>query len=192
MNPTRSVPERWLPVPGYEGYYEVSDQGNVRSIPRVVNTKTGPRRLPGRMLRQVPCRSGHIRLCLNKDGVPASVEVHRLVAAAFIGPRPDGMFVCHWNDDPSDNRVENLRYATPAQNVSDAVRNKKHKNSKKTHCSRGHELVGGNLRPSDLKKGKRSCLACNRAHSRVSDHPELRPHIQEISDSYYATIERTI
>lgn len=107
--------ERWLPVPGYEGYYEVSDRGSVRSVDRVTTH--------GRRRKSQPIRGnyakGYLLVQLNKDGEVRMAGVHTLVAAAFIGPRPDGLHVCH-NDGQRDNNVlSNLRYGTPESNQAD-------------------------------------------------------------------------
>lgn len=110
----------WKPVVGYEGSYEVSDSGDVRSLDREIVTSTGlVKHLRGRQLK--PGLS---------DGYPSvslgsvSVRVHRLVAAAFIGPRPPGQGVCHQNDIKTDNRCSNLRYGSQSENSQDVYANK--------------------------------------------------------------------
>lgn len=111
--------EQWKDIPGYEGRYQVSDLGRVRSLDhyvRLVTRQAGEtRRLaPGKILR--PGRSGpfgHVTVALGKGN---SRPVHSLVALAFIGPRPDGHDVAHLNGDGGDNRLENLAYATRSDN----------------------------------------------------------------------------
>lgn len=100
--------ERWLPVVGYPDY-EVSDRGRVRS-----NTwrKKGA-------LMKLHWRNGYQYVSFGKQ----KVNVHILVARAFIGPRPEGMMVLHWDDDHNNNRVSNLRYGTAQENAEDAKRN---------------------------------------------------------------------
>jgi hypothetical protein len=94
------------------------------------------------------------------DGGQTTITVHRLVAAAFLGPRPDGMMICHWNGDPADNRVENLRYATRVDNALDSLRHGTHFPGSLTMCVKGkHPLDGPNLYISP-KSGKRMCRAC--------------------------------
>lgn len=61
----------------------------------------------------------------DEDGVPFAQAAHRLVAATFIGPVPEGMWVCHINGDKTDNRVENLRIGTASSNTQDMLRHKK-------------------------------------------------------------------
>lgn len=109
--------ERWLPVPGMEGAYEVSDMGRVRSLDRlVVNGPRGATRpLRGRVLR-IHLAKGYPSVSL---GASRKACVHTLVLLAFVGPRPDGMECCHWNGDPTDNRLQNLRWDTSSNNKKD-------------------------------------------------------------------------
>lgn len=114
-----SSAERWLPVVGYEGCYEVSDLGRVRSIPRA---RSGGGWLRGRILKQQPGHKGYysVRLCSN--GVARTYEVHLLVAAAFLGPRPDHHVVCHGPAGRRDNSLVNLSYGTYVENAADMYR----------------------------------------------------------------------
>src|SRR5947207_9146057 len=86
--------ERWLPIVGYEGFYEVSDLGWVRSLDRLVGGPQGPasRIFPGRILKQYtqkPPRD-YPSVNLSRESVPTVCPVHRLVLEAFAGPCPDG------------------------------------------------------------------------------------------------------
>lgn len=117
----RREPETWRPVVGYEGLYEVSDLGHVRSVPRtVVDSRGVPRRFRGAELRNVHRGlPGYVSISLYRDGKRRCAWLHILVAEAFLGPRPPGMEVAHGNGNPSTNRLSNLRYATPAENQAD-------------------------------------------------------------------------
>ena len=161
--------ERWLPVPGYEGKYEVSDQGRVRALDRV---DTRGRRRAGKVLAIRRAQSGHGTVCLH-DGGRWQVLVHHLVLLAFVGPRPDGMEGCHWNDDPADNRVENLRWDTRSGNIQDSVRNGTHHMARRTHCPQGHPYDSENtyVHPS----GSRMCRECRRQYR--EDHREQRREV---------------
>lgn len=90
--------------------------------------------------------------------------VHILVAEAFIGPRPKNADVCHYDDDKSNNAVENLRYGTRSENVHDSVRNGTHPGARKTHCLRGHEFTQQNTSIASRGDGTtyRRCKACMR------------------------------
>lgn len=115
--------ERWAPVVGYEGLYSVSDLGNVRGEARVV-----PHIKSGKTLRQRPVRARvnkatkYPAVNLSREGSRRTFTVHSLVAAAFLGARPDGMEVAHDDGDHANPALSNLRYDTPAGNKADMVR----------------------------------------------------------------------
>ena len=117
--------ERWLPVARYEGHYEVSNRGRVRSLHRIVkhSRDKGERRLRGRMMALTLSRTtGYRQVLLSKDGKTKCFFVHRLVAAAFIGPCPEGKEVLHGIAGALDNSVENLSYGTHSENLQDKKR----------------------------------------------------------------------
>jgi len=113
--------EEWRAVPGYEGLYEVSDRGRVRSLDRTVLAADGPRRYKGK-IRRLQLQSGYpfVRLC--RAGEYLDIAVHRLVAAAFIGPRPDGLHVNHRDGVKTNNAPANLEYVTREYNSFHAWR----------------------------------------------------------------------
>lgn len=114
--------EEWRPVVGYEGFYSVSSLGQLRSETREFVRKNGaPFTLRGRTLRQTHDKRGYSKVELWRDGVQKTVKVHIAVAAAFIGPRPRGMDVCHNDGTPSNCRSGNLRYDTKKGNMADMV-----------------------------------------------------------------------
>jgi hypothetical protein len=102
--------EIWKAIPGYEGQYEVSDQGRVKSYRRDHE---------GRFLRPGRMPGGHLSVALGRGN---SQCVHKLVLLAFVGPAPDKHECCHNNGNPADNRLENLRWGTRRENILDAVR----------------------------------------------------------------------
>lgn len=109
----------WADVVGYEGLYEVSTSGEVRSLDRL-DSRGHQRR--GKLLRAFPNWKGYLRLHLHKDGVRKEHRIHRLVLEAFVGPCPIGNEACHNNSNPADNRLENLRWDTGSANTMDSVR----------------------------------------------------------------------
>ncbi len=171
--------EQWRPVAGYEGLYEVSDQGRVRSLDRLA-TDTGKggssrtRLFHGRIRRQViNAQTGYPCVVLCAGGQDRTVTVHTLVLEAFVGPRPDGMYACHNNGIKTDLRLLNLRWDTPSENSFDAVRHGNNVNAAKTHCKRGHEFTPENTAPNNGGRG-RKCRTCKRITNRGSVNRKLQ------------------
>lgn len=121
-------PERWLPVPGYEGLYEVSDHGRVRVLDRVVykhNRVGGPLVrffYKSKLLKGSRQQRGHLTVCLQEDHAKTQCYVHRLVLEAFVGCAPEDAECRHLNGNPADNRLSNLVWGTRAENYSDRDR----------------------------------------------------------------------
>lgn len=113
--------ERWRPVHGYSGLYEVSDQGRVRRLPR---RGLDDRLLRGKMLSvKGTGPGGRPRVCLYKNGRRTWYLVYRLVLEAFVGPCPRGMESRHYrNPSVTDCRLSNLRWGTHRENVSDMIK----------------------------------------------------------------------
>jgi hypothetical protein len=117
--------ELWRSIPDYPGY-EVSDRGRIRSY-----YKNGGGGLgwhiadePQRILAASPDSRGYrIVVLKHKSGERHCLKAATIIARVFIGPRPDGLSVCHYDDDPSNDHIENLRYDTPHGNTQDALRN---------------------------------------------------------------------
>lgn len=159
--------ERWASVPGYEGAYQVSDLGRVRSIDRL---DARGRRVRGRVLRPAPRggRSPYLAVALS-DGAARSFAVHTLVALAFIGPRPSGQEVRHLNGDHADSRLRNLAYGTSAENKRDTLRHGTHANASKTECVNGHAYTAANT--YTYPDGRRECRTCRAVRSRAQHVP---------------------
>lgn len=127
----QSLPgELWKPVVGYEGLYEVSNMGRVRRLDTIIGGPHGRRVWRGRVLRPHFARDGRACVSLGRGGKQTTRRVHVLVAAAFLGPRPEGADVCHYDGDASNNIVGNLRYDTRANNTRDALRHGTHNTQK--------------------------------------------------------------
>ncbi len=134
--------ERWKPIPGYNGAYWVSDHGRVRS-----HLAPPPRRgdvwlimdEPQKILSTRGRMGRYPSVNLGSGKQRETRPVHRLVIEVFIGPCPNGMIVCHADDDPTNNHLSNLRYATYADNAADASLNRPgpaYQQGKKSHTSK--------------------------------------------------------
>lgn len=147
--------EQWKPVVGYEGYYEVSSEGRIRSI------ATGRNRLTGRMLKTSSDADGYQVLNLSRDGKQRQHKLHRIVATAFHGQ--SDLFALHGDGNPGNNRASNLRWGTPLENIYDRRRHgtARNQNTGKVRCKRGHELTEDNVYIYEYRSGKqRHCKAC--------------------------------
>lgn len=118
--------EIWRPVVGYEGFYEVSDCGNVRSVDRWVKGKSGSQHLiKSKTLKQTRLKNGYLQVGLCKNEKQSMIYVHRLVAQAFI-PNPDNLPVCnHKDENPLNNKSINLEWCTQKYNINYGTRTKR-------------------------------------------------------------------
>jgi hypothetical protein len=115
--------EVWKSVVGWDGLYEVSNMGRVRSLPRVVDGGGFLYQRSGRILRERVDLSGRPRVSLCRDAKAKDFFIHALVSSAFSGPRPEPAFdACHSDGDPRNNRLDNLRWDTKKANQNDRFR----------------------------------------------------------------------
>lgn len=139
--------EQWRPVVGFEGYYEVSDQGRVKSLARLCPCRPGRRwrKVHERILKPIPVKTrldGVQRLIVMLQAADRDLvkwcRIHCLVLEAFVGPRPTPQHESrHLNCNPSDNRLVNLRWGTKAENHADTLR--------MDHILRGERHPGAKL-----------------------------------------------
>ena len=184
-NKSKGTAESWLDVPGWQGFYQVSDHGRVRGVHRVVIRTDGQRRTERtKIMAGAVNRSGYSYVRLTRNANSVSRLVHTLVAQAFLGPCPSGLEVCHNDGDPSNNTVENLRYDTHSANMRDMVMQGRNSISK-THCPRNHLLESPNLVRCVVAKGWRDCLSCSRARGYIHINGG---DLQQVSDDYYAEV----
>lgn len=111
--------EEWRPVVGYEGLYEVSSLGRVRGLRRLCKRRDGLAHIqPEVMLKQSVSgpRRNYLKVGLLKNGEQKTCRVSVLVAAAFLGPRPDGTVVAHGPAGSLDNSLRNISYKSPSEN----------------------------------------------------------------------------
>jgi len=119
--------EIWKAVYGYEGRYEVSTFGRVRSLNRKIMMDNGKfKTIQGRILK--PRLEGYeiskryLFVSLYKDGKEKQRKIHHLVLEAYVGHRPRNMEGCHKNGNSLDNKVSNLKWATRKENARDKIR----------------------------------------------------------------------
>lgn len=114
-----SVNEEWRPVVEYEGFYEISNYGRVKSLSRISVNKNGIKQLLKEKIRKpTHGKHGYLTLHLNKDNKVRQFYIHRLVAEAFI-PNPDSLpFINHKDENKQNNHVSNLEWCTPVYNVN--------------------------------------------------------------------------
>lgn len=173
--------EIWKDIRGYEGMYQVSSHGRVRSLSRKSTSKRHGKRveisLKGRILKSVLGKKGYTQVTLHKDGSSKTFGIHCLVAAAFIGERPPGFDVCHKNGVRSSNKSSNLRYGTRAENKSDELthgtrlRGEKHLQSKlseKDVVSIRKRLEGGEKQCVLAREFSVTKSTINKIHLRVT------------------------
>lgn len=118
------VAEVWAPIAGYEGFYEVSSHGRVRSVERTIEFVTAGgsvqrRRGPSVIRRPRANASGYLFVSLCRDGKSQITSVAQIVAETFIGPRPPRHDICHNDGNSANNGVLNLRYDTRRGNCRD-------------------------------------------------------------------------
>lgn len=121
--------ESWRPVIGWEGRYEVSSAGRVRSVSRCgVHGREKSRVFPSKLLTPIVTAKGYLVVNFTDNavvGVPrrrVQRKIHHLVLEAFIGPKPPETQGCHNNGIKEDCRLSNLRWDTAAGNCADKIR----------------------------------------------------------------------
>lgn len=124
--------EIWKPIPGYEGYYEISNTGKVRSLTRIIIDKNGRAcNYTGKEISLTIRHDKYVQVGLSKNGIKKKFKVHRLVALVFI-PNPNNLpCVNHKDENPSNNYADNLEWCTIEYNNNYGTHNEKIKQSMK-------------------------------------------------------------
>lgn len=165
--------ELWKPIKGYEGYYEVSNKGRIRSLDRIVITSEG-KKYPykGKLIYLNLKKTGYYNVQLNKDGKGKTYRVNRLVAEAFVyNPDPESYnIVNHIDGVKTNNNAENLEWTNSSGNQQHAVDN-------------GLQKYEGKLLESIL----RNCREANKRKSKKV--AKLDPVTEEILDVYNSIAE---
>lgn len=144
----------WRPIPveGYEQYYSVSDEGQVR------REKPGCGTRVGLILKPRFDSDGYVVVVLWKWNIRKDCKVHQAVLGAFVGAPPFGFTVNHKDGIKKNNLLSNLEYVSIAQNNLHAWRNLPRRPHKKsTHCRRGHLFTEENI---ITEKSGRRCRIC--------------------------------
>lgn len=143
--------EIWKDVEGYEGYYQISSHGRVKSLERQVRTKYGFRTVRERVLKKTLDKDEYIMVKLSKNNKIKTCKVHRLVAEYFI-KNPDNLpQVNHIDGNKQNNSYENLEYTANLKNIN-------HYHSKNGTKKYGVHMSQNKWRARIKKDGKSICL----------------------------------
>jgi hypothetical protein len=167
--------EIWKDVEGFVGYYQVSNLGNVRSLPRTSNTG---KNLTGRTLRLLRTAKGYLRVVLYKNGTRTALSVHQVVATAFIPNPQNKPQVDHINCVKDDNRVENLRWVTQSENQLNPITSKRQSEVLKEKYASGYPFPAKHYSGAEHVK--------SRSIVRLGDPIKIYPTITSVKEDGFA------
>ena len=176
--------EIWKSIKSYEGLYEISSLGRVKSL----NYRgTGKEKV----LKNIEDYKGYLMVGLTKNGKQKKFKIHRLVAEAFI-PNPEGKpCIDHINTIRNDNRVENLRWVTYKENNNNQLTKKKYSENHREQTGENHPMYGKHhseetkKKMSEAKKGK----YCGENNPNSKPVIQIDPNTNEIVNTYSGTNE---
>ena len=129
--------EIWKEIKNYEGFYEVSSLGRVRSLTRYIKQKNNSKKkIAGKILKPIPNKNGYLMVTLSKDCKGKRYFVHRLVADAFILNKNNKKEVNHIDENPKNNKVNNLEWVTHLENSNYGTRGKRISKNLKEWCKK--------------------------------------------------------
>lgn len=155
--------EEWKDIEGYEGLYQVSNLGNVKSLEKT-RIGNGGSIVPvkERILKASKDSKGYLQVKLFKDEKPKTYKVHRLVASAFL-PNPDNLpQVNHKDENPSNNRVDNLEWCSAKYNSNYGTRNERVAKSLTNHPMKSKKVAQIDKHTGQIIKIWESFNECNR------------------------------
>jgi hypothetical protein len=143
--------EIWKDIESYEGYYQISSYGRIKSLERQVKTKHGFRTVKERVLKELPDKDGYIMVKLSKNNSIKTCKVHRLVGEHFLENPNDLPQVNHIDGDKTNNFYKNLEYTANLKNTN-------HYHSKNGTRKYGVHMSNNKWRARIKKDGKSICL----------------------------------
>jgi hypothetical protein len=163
--------EIWRSVVGFEGYYEISNLGNIHSIDRTIITKIGLRKLKSKQLKLYPNEQGYLNTTVRINNIVHNFRVHRLVAEAFILNPENKLTVNHIDCNKQNNIVSNLEWATYSENIKHAYDNNLNNSksqyktvlqySKTGHFISEHISISDAIKSLNIDRGNHISDVCN-------------------------------
>lgn len=165
----------WVSLNGWEGAYEVSPRGYIRTVER---TRSNGRRYKSQLLKPAISPAGYEVVSLQFNGTRKGYLLHRLMLDTFNGPHPaDKPYGLHSDGNPRNNHLENLRWGSNSENVQDAIKHGRNHNLNTTHCPEGHPYSTGNTGEAATPYGtKRYCKSCKSSRSKARRARGLPPN----------------
>lgn len=163
--------EIWLPIDGFEGIYEISNMGKVKSVERTITyinrwgTETN-RTFKSCILKPSQDKDGYLYVTLKKNGIETYKKIHRLIAEAFIPNPQNKPTVNHKNHNRQDNRVENIEWATYLEQYDNIWKN----NVENAHCCQSKQVYKYSLENTFLAlypSIRRAAKDCNLSHKGI-------------------------